>query len=131
MELKDLSTDQRKALAVFAVQMMVADHSAAAAESQRIDWLEQELGVTGAIAAADYFIEPPLSLFPDRAARLLLLGELYVVALADGRRHPNENDVLKRLAASFGFGAPVLADLLAWAESPAASRPPVETAVKG
>lgn len=130
MDAKDLSVEQRKALAVFAFQMMVADHSAAPPEELRVDWLERELGVAGQIGAGDYFTEPPLELFPDTKSRLLLLGELFVVALADGHRHPNEHAVLKRLASQFDFSWKVLADLLVWASAPAERRPPVHSAIQ-
>jgi uncharacterized tellurite resistance protein B-like protein len=124
-----MTIEQHKALAVFAFQMMVADHSVAPPEQVRVDWLEQELGVAGQIAAGDYFAEPSLTLFPDTASRLALMAELFVVALADGHRHPNENSLLKRLAGEFDFSWKVLADLLMWASTPAESRPPLDRAI--
>lgn len=130
MDAMDLTVEQRKALAVFAFQMMVADHSAAPPEEVRVDWLERELEVVGQIDAGEYFAEPSLDLFPDARSRLLLLGELFVVALADGHRHPDEHALLKRLASQFDFSWKVLADLLVWASAPAGERPPVHSAIQ-
>lgn len=127
MDVEDLNFDQRKALAVFAFQMMVADHSVALPEEIRVDWLESELGVAGKIDAGDYFVEPSLALFSDPCSRLLLMGELFVVALADGKRHPNEHALLKRLAAEFGYSWKAMADLLVWATLPAGDRPSVHS----
>lgn len=129
MKTSEMTVEQHKALAVFAFQMMVADHSAAPPEQVRVDWLERELGVDGKIQPGEYFVEPSLALFPDTSSRLLLLGELFIVALADGHRHPNENSLLKRLAGEFDFSWKVLADLLMWASTPADSRPPLDQAV--
>lgn len=129
MNVEDLSVAQRRALAIFAFQMMVVDHSAAPREQQRVDWLERELGVQGAISPSEYLVEPSLDLFPDARSRLLLLAELYVVAVADGYRHPDEHALLKRLAASFELSRKTLDDLAAWASQPAESRPPALQAV--
>jgi len=129
MDTEEMTVEQHKALAVFAFQMMVADHSVATPEQVRVDWLEQQLGVVGHIAPGEYFVEPSLALFPDSKSRLRLLAELFVVALADGHRHPNENSLLKRLADEFGFSWKVLADLLMWASTPADRRPPVDRAI--
>lgn len=122
MNIGTLNAEQRKAIAVLAFQMMVADHSAASAEHARVNWLERELGVLGTIAPNEYFAEPATDLFPDRPTRLLVMAELFLVALADGHRHPNENEMLRRLCQAFELSETTVADLLAWAATPADRR---------
>lgn len=129
MNSNELTMDQRKAIAVFAFHMMVADHKAVQAEIRRVDWLEKALGVEGAIAPADYFAEPDLALFSDTRSRVALLAELYLVALADGYEHPDEHALLKRLIKTFMLPSLTMSSLNEWAHLPAASRPPLFDAV--
>lgn len=129
MDVTTLNVEQRKAIAVLAFQMMVADHSAVPAEHARVDWLEQELQVAGQIEPAQYYVEPAADLFPDRASQQLVIGELFLVALADGHRHPNENVLLQRLSDAFGLSGQTMTDLLAWASLPQAERPPLSASV--
>jgi len=127
MELSDLSLDQRKAVAVYAFQMMVADHTAVQAENRHVDWLERELDVLGTIAAHDYFTEPDAALFTDLPSRRLLLCQLMLVALADNHEHPDENALMRRLVEQFGWPAGCLRIFREWAETPPQSRPVIST----
>lgn len=126
MSVKNLSVEQRKAIAVLAFHMMVADHEAVAVEHARVDWLEHELGVEGTIGPNEYFSEPPLSLFGDRQSQLLVMAELFLVAVADGRHHPNEKGFLIRLGNTFGLSSKSMTNLLNWATTPKADRPALD-----
>jgi uncharacterized tellurite resistance protein B-like protein len=130
MESHDLTLEQRKAIAIFAFQMMVADHTAVQSEHRRVDWLERQLGVDGAIVSADYFAEPDTALFPDTRSQLLLIAELYLVALADGHEHPDENALLRRLIDRFKLPAMALTALQTWAGLPSDARPSIFDAVR-
>lgn len=119
MPAKTMTNEQRKALVVMAFQMMVADHEVAAPEQVLLKHLETEMHVEGHIAPAELVAAPDYRLFAGQAERAYVLGRLVAVALADGRRHINENETLRRAVSAFGFGRDDLDTVIAWAGHPA------------
>lgn len=115
MFLRELTTEQKRALLILARQVIAADERLALSEVELLDHLYDEAGLASEGASAPDQVGDLNYLFDTARARAVVLINLLLVAHADGRVDPKENDAIWGIAMRLRVEAPAFDRLQAWA----------------
>jgi len=114
MFLFHLTSAERRAFVGLAKYLVLADGSEAPAETAALRQLEIELGIPLASFPPLAPTSELLGTFVSRASKAAVLLELLTLAYADGLPHPQEMELLKRVALGLGLSELRLLEMESW-----------------
>ena len=112
MFIQYLTERQQSALLHYAYEIMRADSSADAREMNQLDVLRAQ--VQPGVQAEDVAIEELPELFDDRMSRIVLLLEVIGMGYADEKFHPQESDLIDKVAGALAIDEDEVLNIVSW-----------------
>lgn len=113
---KFLDPVQKKALAVLAYQLSVADGTVTPEEDVSVDGIIAELALDVEVSPGELFEKIDPAVFDSKRARNTAMLELLCLAYADHKFHPDESTMMRDLARNFGINDQTYAAMEDWAQ---------------
>lgn len=114
----NLMTDDQKAVFLgMALKMVRADGRVVEEEYSMMSALQNELGWDIQPVAWTLDDKEALAVFDSKRARMVVLLELYLLAVCDGALPPEEIEIFRSISKAFGFSGDDCRDVLMWARA--------------
>ena len=114
MFLFHLTSAERQAFVSLAKHLLIVDGEEGAAEARALQGMEAELGIAMANIPATAPTAKLLGTFVSHASKVAVVLELLTLAYTDGLPHPEEMELLRRVAVGLGIPELRLLEMEDW-----------------